>query len=84
MKGTNVAKFTVMMKDPDGPCDAIRDAAEESAKSVEGLSEGEREALSETRQESFKAFTNKWLQYGEYVTIEFDTEAGTATIKEVS
>lgn len=28
----------------------------------------------------FEAFAAKWVKYGEYVTIEFDTDAGTATV----
>jgi hypothetical protein len=32
--------------------------------------------------EELERFTEKWLEYGEYIEVEFDTEEGTATVVE--
>jgi hypothetical protein len=73
-------KFTVTFKDPDGPYDSIEEAARESLAAVDGLSEEERDELIETRAKGLREQTRKWFKYGEYVNIEIDTEAGTATV----
>lgn len=73
-------KFSVTFKDPDGPFECIQDAAKEWAATLEGLDDDEREQMSEARQRKLSEFAGKWLDYGEYVTIEFDTDANTATI----
>ncbi len=51
-----MSKFSVTLKDPDGPADSIRDAAREDAATVDGLDEEEREALAESREEKFREF----------------------------
>jgi len=43
-----------------------------------GVSEEEEE-----RANAVSRILRKWIQYGECVTIEFDTEKGTATVLEV-
>ena len=73
-------RFKVTFKDPEGPYDCIRDAAKASAAEVEGIDEEERDALEEHRADQMRKFSGKWLAYGEYVTIEFDTDAGTAVV----
>lgn len=73
-------KFQVTMKDPDGPYECIRDAAGESLEEIAGLSPDECDCLKEKRTEELNKFAGKWLKYGEYVTVEFDTEADTATV----
>ena len=73
-------KFIVTFKDPDGPSDSIDEAARKSIAAIEGLSEPEREALEEKRIEALREATAKWFKWGEYVDIEIDTEAGTATV----
>ena len=40
----------------------------------------EDEDMSEEEQEESLAFSEKYVQYGEIVSIEFDTELGTATV----
>jgi hypothetical protein len=70
------------MKDPDGPCDSIQDAAGRSIAAIEGLDNDERAELQETREASLRQFASRWMRYGEYVTIEFDTEAQTAVVVE--
>jgi len=39
------------------------------------------EYMSEDEREDCKAFAAKWIDYEECVSIEFDTEAGTATVR---
>jgi len=75
-------KFRVTFKDPDGPYDCLTDAAKESVASIEGIDKDEREALANARREELKKLTDRWFEYGEYVTIEIDTEAKTATVVE--
>lgn len=71
-------KFTVTMKDPDTLYDAINDAIEESLSDVED--EDEREAIEEVRKEKLKNLCAQWFDYGEYLTVEIDTEANTCTV----
>lgn len=73
-------KFQVTLKDPDGPYECIQEAAKDSIASIAGLSADERELLVDQRVAELRKFSDKWLKYGEYVTVEFDTEAGLATI----
>lgn len=73
-------KFTVTMKDPDALYEACHDAAEEYAKSVEGLDADERKALSDLRFEKLRDFADQYMRYGEYIDVEFDTDANTAIV----
>jgi hypothetical protein len=75
-------KFTVMFKDPDGVWEALADAAKHSIESVDGLSNRERENLAESRKEQLGEFASRWIEYGEYLEVEFDTESNTARIVE--
>lgn len=73
-------RFKVTFKDPDGPYEAIQDAAASQVKAIEGLDEDERESLIQSKADKLTAAARKWFRYGECVTIEIDTEAGTATV----
>lgn len=73
-------KFCITFKDPDGPYECIRDAAKESL--PEGLDEAEKDALIESRHEKLANFCRRWLEFSEYVTLEFDTEAKTCVVVE--
>jgi len=75
-----MAKFTVTLKDPDGPYEDISKAARDSL--PDGLDDGEADDLTVSRADDLREFASRWLKYGEYVTIEFDTDAGTATVLE--
>lgn len=77
-------KFTITLKDPDGVGDCIRDAARASVAEVLGLSDEERKDLLESRMESIGDSIKKWVEYDEYVVVEFDTDAGTATVLPVA
>lgn len=73
-------KFKVTMKDPDTLSDAIDDAVKDDLETVAGLSSDDREALFETRRKAAGEVAAKWFRYGEYVTVEIDTEAQTAIV----
>lgn len=73
-------KFKVTMKDPDTLHDAISDAVTEDLKQVDGLDDADREALFHTRREAASKVASKWFRYGEYLTVEIDTDAKTATV----
>jgi len=75
-------KFRVTMKDPEGAYDSIQDEAKKMVAAIEGITEDEREPIEESRADMLKAFASRWMTYGEYITVEFDTEAGTATVIE--
>lgn len=73
-------KFKVSMKDPDTLSDAIEEAL---ARAIEGLAvtdEEERQAVAVVRREKVSALCAKWFEYGEYLTVEIDTDAGTCTV----
>lgn len=76
-------KFKVTMKDPDTLHDAIRDAIKKDLKEYGVTDKDEQEALQEIRAEKIGKLTSKWFEYGEYLTVEIDTDAGTATVCEV-
>lgn len=66
-------KFKVTLKDPDTLSDAIANAIKDD---VEGIADAEeRDAISEVRAERASRVAAKWFRYGEYLTVEIDTEA---------
>jgi hypothetical protein len=72
-------KFKVSMKDPDTLYDAINDALEEELEPL-GLDEDESEAVADVRRGKIREVCSKWFRYGEYLTVEIDTEAETCTV----
>lgn len=62
-------KFTVMFKDPDGVYESLKDA---------GVIDEDGTA----KDEAAKALVDKFVEFDEYIYIEFDTDAGTVTILE--
>ena len=77
---TNSMKLKLTIKDPDGVCKMIREAAENQVLEMEGLDDDESESLIESRYKKISEQLEKWIQYSEYIFIEFDTELGTATV----
>lgn len=75
-------KFRVCLKDPDGVSDALREAAINSLGKINGLSEGEHALLMEGREEFLQNFIKRWVEYNEYLTVEFDTDTSTAKVIE--
>lgn len=76
--------FRVTMKDPDSLYDAAVEAVQEELAKLEGLDEQEREILEETRVEAAKELAGIWFEYGEYLTVEIDTEKETCVVVEAS
>ena len=70
------------MKDPDTMHDAVEDALRKNIKTEHPtLSKKEQDHLLDERSgEVCSIITNKWMDYGEYLTVEFDTDALTATV----
>jgi hypothetical protein len=75
-------KIKLTFKDPDGVWESINQAARDSLDEVNGISKDERESLLEFRHEELSSALAKWIKYGEYCSVEFDTEAGTARVVE--
>lgn len=72
-------KFNVTMKDPDVLGDAILQAVEQEFKEST-LEQDELDSVIELREEKIKEVCSKWFKYGEYLTVEIDTEAGTCVV----
>jgi len=73
-------KFKVHMKDPDTLSDAVEEAVKVEVDAMPGLDAEEKEQLVETRAEKVRGLCGKWFEYGEYLTVEIDTEAQTCTV----
>lgn len=73
-------KFRVTMKDPDTLHDSIVEAVEAELKTIAGLDDGDREALTGKRQVAAADVCGRWFKYSEYLTVEIDTDAGTAVV----
>lgn len=73
-------KIRVTVKDPDGFYDCVKDAVKDEVDKIEGISDDEKEELVESRLEDAWDALEKWVTYKEYVTLEFDTDAGTARV----
>jgi hypothetical protein len=67
-------KIRVTFKDPD------HDMSEEAAKAVKKQFPGLSEDAVDAEIDNVVSQCSAWVEYGEYVTIEFDTDAGTATV----
>lgn len=70
-------KFQITLKDPDGIYDAVK-AAVESNKPA-NLGELENTWI-DLKMDGLFTTLNRWFEYGEYVTIEIDTDLMTATV----
>lgn len=73
-------KLKITFKDPDGVSESIREAVENQVQDIADISEEERESVSEKRQESTHEALEQWIDSREYITVEFDTIARTATV----
>jgi hypothetical protein len=68
-------KFRVVFKTPDALHDAVKDALGD-----EDEDDDEDESEDGPTAKSLISFAERWVRWGEYVTVEFDTVAGTATV----
>jgi hypothetical protein len=73
-------KIRVTFKDPDGPSDCIEEAVKASVQEMGLADQDEAEAVYETRLEKVREKVRRWLECMEYITVEFDLEADTATV----
>jgi len=71
--------FKVYMKDTDVLYDGIEEAVDEQLKES-GLNAGEQEAVKDLRIEAAQEVASKWFEYGEYLTVEIDTEKETIRV----
>jgi hypothetical protein len=73
-------KIRCNFKDPDTMPDAVVDAFSASEK-PSGISDEEWGHIRQTRAlEAQHAIARKWMEYSEYLMVEFDTDSGTATV----
>jgi hypothetical protein len=73
-------KIRCKFKDPDSMHDAVVDAFSELPQ-PNGISQSEwRLIRAERITEAAGEISERWMEYGEYLDVEFDTEAHTATI----
>jgi hypothetical protein len=73
-------KISVTLKDPDGFSEAVDDALAASLEGS-GLPQDEQDAVLEKREEKLWQVLGRWVDCKEYIEIDFDTEAGTATVR---
>lgn len=66
-------KIQITFKDPDGVYEAIQEKAESQLVNAE-------DEIIEKRMQSIQKQLESWIKYNEYITVEFDTEAKTATV----
>jgi hypothetical protein len=69
--------FRVYMKDPDVLHDGIDDALNEE---LSDMSEDEAEVIRVIRHEKAADIASTWFEYGEYLTVEIDTENQTIRV----
>lgn len=75
--------FKVMMKDTDVLQEAVADAVDEKLRNSE-LPEDEQEAVRELRVEKALDVAGRWFEYGEYLTVEIDTDKETIRVVPLS
>lgn len=76
-------KFKVVIKDPDMLHNPIRTAVIRDVDSME-IDQEEKNLLIEARIEKVHRFCEKWVEYGEYLTVEIDTLDETCVVVERS
>ncbi len=72
-------KLKVMFKELDSLSDSIDEALKREQKPSD-ISDDEQKYLHEMRREQVKKFTSRWFEYGEYLTVELDTDAQTCVV----
>lgn len=73
-------KFQVQMKDPDVLHDAIDEAVAFELSESGITDEDEVEALGDVRKKKIGELCSMWFRYGEYLTVEIDTDAKTIRV----
>lgn len=72
--------INITLKDPDGVYDAIQDAAENSLQLAEDLDQDVAESLLQNSANKIEESLEPWIECCEYVRLQIDTEAKTATV----
>lgn len=79
-------KFSISFKDsgalPDCLGDVVHHDVEPTEKELEEYC-GDLAAWKHAKRDELEEFVAKWVEWGEYIRIEFDTEKGTATVQTV-
>ncbi len=70
----------INIKDPDGIHDAVKRTLTGILNANDALDFDDREALYEVREPKVWAALGKFIHCQEYITLEFDTTAGTARV----
>lgn len=74
-------KFRVTFKCPDALDRAITEAAIRAVDDSPGITDqNDREAMIDTLVASAKKKCERWFRYSEYVDVDVDIDAGTATV----
>jgi hypothetical protein len=74
-------KLKITLKDPDGINASIWEAVANDSVEIGGAQE--RVEIMQVRCRQLKQQCKPWIQFGEFVTIEIDTDAGAATVCKV-
>ena len=72
-------KFRVTMKDPDVLHNGINEALD-GWFLASGLPKDEQDAIREISHEKASDVASQWFEYGEYLTVEIDTEEETIKV----
>ncbi len=73
-------KIAITLKDPDGVHECINDMAVNMAKGVTFCDTAEAELFVTNRRDRLAEKCRPFVEYGEYVTIEIDTDTNTAIV----
>lgn len=75
-------KFRITLKDPDGVYESCDDAAVECATALRAtdMGEDEYEDLVDSSRHKIKKIIEHWFEFGEYLTVEIDTEEMTCVV----
>lgn len=74
----------IHIKDPDGVNQCVEEAVRESLKGLKEITDDEKDILFDGRLEKTWDTLERWITYKECLTVEFDTELGTATVMRTS
>ena len=75
-------KIQIKFKDPDMLHECISEGVRDYP--VVGLSDDEAEAVMEKREETVGELCSDWFEFGEYLTVEVDTETESVRVVPVS
>lgn len=74
-------KIQFCMKNPDVISESIKDAVISSIEEkAAGLSDRQKELIYDDEEEEIKKKLSKFIEFGEYITVEIDTDTQTARV----